>query len=242
MNKLHALITPLIIGASALTLAACAPMTPAPEAPAPPANSTAWLGLGTEPFWAVEITPARINYRPAEGQPVMVANPGARPSFNGERYVTPRITVDITHSPCNDGMSDRRYADTVTVEVNGSTLRGCGGSVLPPASLDRTNWRILSINGRDVVGDRPASLRFANGRLSGSAGCNQISANFLSDGNRLTVSQATTTRMACDGPAMLQESALLQILRQSMTIRFAPDGRMILTGNGDASVILERVI
>lgn len=233
---------PLLIAvASALALAACAPMTPAPNAPVPPANTTAWLGLGNEPFWALEITPARINYRPADGQAIMIANPGAQPSFNGERYVSPRITVDITHSPCNDGMSDRRYADTVMVEVNGRTLRGCGGPVLPPASLDRTNWRILSINGRDVVGDRSATLRFAQGRVTGSAGCNQISGNFLSDGNRLTVSQTVSTRMACDGSAMLQESALLQIFRQSMAIRFAPNGRMILTA-GESSVVLERVI
>lgn len=127
------------------------------------------------------------------------------------------------------------------VEVGGRTLRGCGGPVLPPASLDRTNWRIISINGSDIVGDRAATLRFAEGRVSGSAGCNQLSGNFLSDGNRLTVTQAVSTRMACDGPLMLQESALLALFRQSMAIRFAPDGRMILSA-GESSVVLERVI
>lgn len=237
MNKTLTLLT----ASTALALAACVPVTPAPDAPEPPAGTSAWLALGTEPFWALEITPARINYRPAEGRPVIVANPGARPSINGERYVTRQISVGITHSPCNDGMSDRRYADTVMVEVNGRTLRGCGGPVLPPASLDRTNWRILSINGRDVAGDRPATLRFAEGRVSGSAGCNQISGNFLSDGTRLTVSQAVSTRMACDGPVMLQESALLALFRQSMSIRFAADGRMILSA-GESNAVLERVI
>lgn len=241
MNKLTPLLTPLLSAASALSLAACATLPPASDAPTPPADTSAYLALGTEPFWSLEITPARINYRPAEGRPVVIANPGARPSFNGERYVTPQITIDVTHSPCSDGMSDRRYADSVTIDVSGRTLRGCGGTVLPPASLDRTNWRIVSINGRDVVGDRPAMLRFAEGRVSGSAGCNQLSGNFLSDGNRLTVTQAVSTRMACDGPLMLQESALLALFRQSMAIRFAPDGRMILTG-GESSVVLERVI
>jgi heat shock protein HslJ/uncharacterized membrane protein len=241
MTKLLPLITPLITAASALSLAACATLPPASDAPTPPADTTAWLALGTEPFWSLEITPARINYRPADGRPVVVANPGARPSFNGERYVTPQLTVDVTHAPCNDGMSDRRDADSVMVEVGGRTLRGCGGPVLPPASLDRTNWRIISINGSDIVGDRAATLRFAEGRVSGSAGCNQLSGNFLSDGNRLTVTQAVSTRMACDGPLMLQESALLALFRQSMAIRFAPDGRMILSA-GESSVVLERVI
>ena len=230
-----------IAAASALSLAACATLPVETGEPVPPADTTAYLALGTEPFWALEITPARINYRPADGRPVIIANPGARPSFNGERYVSPQITVDVTHTPCNDGMSDRRYADTVTVEVGGQSLRGCGGAVLPPASLNQTNWRIVSINGSDVTGDRPATLRFAAGRVSGSAGCNQLSGNFLSDGQRLTVSQVASTRMACAPQLMMQENALLAIFRQSMTMRFAADGRMILAA-GENSVVLERVI
>lgn len=241
MTKHLPLIAPLLTAASALSLAACATVPAEPQAPVPPADSSAWLALGTEPFWALEITPARINYRPAEGRPVVIANPGARPSFNGERYVTPQITVDVTHAPCSDGMSDRRYADSVMVEVGGRTLRGCGGPVLPPASLDRTNWRIISINGNAVTGEQPATLRFASGRVTGSAGCNQLSGNFLSDGNRLTVSQMAATRMACAPDLMARENALLQIFRQSMTIRFASDGRMILS-DGNSSVVLERVI
>lgn len=231
----------LIAAVSALSLTACASLPVETGEPVPPVDTTAYLALGTEPFWALEITPVRINYRPAEGRPIIIANPGARPSFNGERYVTPAITVDVTHAPCSDGMSDRRYADTVMVEVGGQSLRGCGGAVLPPAALNQTNWRILSINGRDVTGDRPATLRFATGRVTGSAGCNQLSGNFLSDGQRLTVSQVALTRMACAPELMMQENALLAIFRQSMTMRFGAEGRMTLAAD-ENSVVLERVI
>jgi uncharacterized membrane protein len=135
-----------------LLLAACAPAG-APEAPGEaPAPSRAYLALGTEPGWTLEITPARLNYAGDYGETRIAApNPGARPSFNGERYVADRLTVDVTHAECSDGMSDRRYRDTVTVTADGKTVKGCGGAILPPAELAGTSWTFVSIGGAPVA-------------------------------------------------------------------------------------------
>lgn len=103
-----------------LALAACAPVTPSPQ-------PAAYRALGTEPFWSVTLGGGRLRYDDPEGRVIDAAAPAARPSFNGERYVTPRLTLDITHSPCSDGMSDRTYPDTVLVIADGRELRGCGG-------------------------------------------------------------------------------------------------------------------
>lgn len=200
----------------------------------------AYLALGTEPFWSVEITDGRIAYHDAENRAVRVANPGARPSFNGRRYVTPRISIDVTATPCSDGMSERRYADTVLVEVDGRSLRGCGGRVLPPAQLDGTAWRIISIDGREPVAGRDMGFRFEGGRISGSAGCNRLNGAFTSDGTRLTVSQVAATRMACSPELMVQEARVLELFRQSLGLGFDARGRMVLTGNGGATMVLER--
>lgn len=226
---------------AAAMLSGCATLpAPAPETSVPAGN--AWFALGTEPFWSLEITDARITYHDAERRRVAEANPGARPSFNGRRYVGERMIVDITMQPCSDGMSDRRYAETVRLTVDGRTLTGCGGAIVPPAGLDGTNWRILSIDGAPIVSDRGGEMRFEGNRLSASAGCNRLNGSFTSDGTRLTASQMAATRMACPPDIMAQEMRLGQMLRQSLAIRFAPDGRMILTGDGGATIVLERII
>lgn len=229
----------LIAAAGSLALAGCATLPPAQPAAS---AGEAYFALGTEPFWSLEITPARLAYNNADGANVAVPNPGARAGFNGERYVTDRITVDITRRPCSDGMSDRRYADTVRVTVDGQDLSGCGGDILPPAALDGTQWRIVSIDDRPVVAGAEANLAFANGQISGTAGCNRLAGGFASDGNRLTVSQAAVTRMMCRPELMAQETRLLELLRQSLAMRFDARGRMILTGDGDARILLERAI
>lgn len=233
----------LPIASTALALCACTPATPPAPASPPPAVPTgeAYFALGTEPFWSVEITQSRIAYNNADGVRFAVDNPGARPSFNGERYVADRITVDITHQSCSDGMSNRTYRDTVRATVDGRELRGCGGGVVPPAELNGTRWRIVSIDGRNVIAGRGAELSFADGRVSGSVGCNTLFGPFTSDGRRLTIQQMAGTRMMCEQPLMQQENRLLELARQSLAMRFDARGRLVLTGNDNAQIVLERL-
>ncbi len=233
------LLPALTLAAVLALLPACATI-PADDGLGGVPSGSAYLALGTEPFWSVEITDARIAYNDAENRSVRVANPGARPSFNGRRYVSPRMTVDITATPCSDGMSDRRYADTVLVAVDGRELRGCGGRVLPPEQLDGTAWRIVSIDGSEPVAGRDMGFRFEGGRISGSAGCNRLSGSFASDGTRLTVGQVAATRMACAPELMAQEARVQALLRQSLGVSFDGQGRMVLSGAGGATMVLER--
>src|SRR3546814_16703747 len=82
------MVRPAAAFALPLTLAACAVEVP-PETPPPPAAAS--MALGTEPGWTLELKPDRINYHGASGETnIAVANPGARPSANGESYVTHR--------------------------------------------------------------------------------------------------------------------------------------------------------
>lgn len=225
-----------------LLLAGCVPVTNTPpQVPGGTPTADAYFALGTEPGWTLEITSARLNYHGDYGATkILVANPGARPSFNGERYVTDRLTVDVTHSLCNDGMSDRRYADTVTVTADGKTVKGCGGTILPPSNLAGTNWTFVSIGGAHVARDLPTSLRFDGTQLSGSAGCNRISGDYTSDGKRLTAGPLLATQMACPGAGMAQEQAFMALMAKPVSLRFTPDGRLILVGEGGKSAVLAR--
>lgn len=223
-------------------LAACVPAAEAPQTPgAPPAAS--YFALGTEPGWTIEITPDLLNYDGDYGDTKMtVANPGARSSFNGERYITDRLTVDITHGECSDGMSDRRYRDRVTVTADGKTVKGCGGGILPPTELTGTNWTFVSIGGAPVAADRPTSLLFDGGRLSGSAGCNRFGGAYSLDHDSLTAGPLMMTMMACPGPGMAQEAAFVDLMKAPVRLTFTADGTLILTGADGRTAVLKRVI
>ena len=226
-----------------LLLAACAPTTP-PQAPGEAAApSAAYMALGTEPGWTLEITPETLNYAGDYGETIVrVANPGARPAVNGERYVTARLTVDVTHAECNDGMSDRRYRDTVTVTADGKTVKGCGGPILPPAELAGTHWSFVSIDGAPVAADRPAELMFDADRMSGSAGCNRFGGGYAIRDGLLVAGPMMATLMACPGPEMEQERVFFELLKAPAGIGFPADGTMILTGKDGKTAVLKRVI
>ncbi len=112
--------------ALAALLGGCASIT----VPAPVTET--YRALGTEPFWSVTIEAGRMTYGPADGAKIAVPAPAPRPTFNGHRYETSRLTVDVIHSRCSDGMSDAIYADTVLVLIDGRRLSGCGGAVSRP--------------------------------------------------------------------------------------------------------------
>jgi len=91
---------------------------------------------GTEPFWGGEIsgdtmlwtTPDNMN-----GESVGVTRFAGRGglSFSGQLQGK---TIDIAVTPalCSDGMSDRNYPFTVTVQWGGVELQGCGWSDVQP--------------------------------------------------------------------------------------------------------------
>lgn len=222
-------------------LAACDPADGVGNAP-PPKPDTDYVARGQEPGWLLRIEGDDLIYEGDYGETLITARDAeARPSFNGWRYYSDRLTVDITHSPCADAMSGQRYADTVMVTADGKDVRGCGGEQLPPESLSETSWRILSVDGVDVQGQRPAELAFADGRMSGSAGCNRFNGTYSATDTTLTVGPLAMTRMACIGPGAEQEAAFTAMLEGPVALRFRENGQLILSGNGH-SAVLERVI
>lgn len=223
-----------------LALAACAPAAETPPQ-GPGEQPAAYMALGTEPGWTLEITPSRLNYDGDYGETkIMAPNPGAKPSFNGERYVTDRLTINVTHAECSDGMSDRRYHDKVTVTADGKTVKGCGGKILPPTELAGTNWIFVSIGGTPVAGDRPTALQFDGNRLSGSAGCNRFSGTYSVDGGTLKAGPLMATEMAC--PGMELEQDFFKLMTAPVSLTFADDGTLILTGSGGQTAVLKRAI
>ena len=88
-----------------------------------------------------------------------------------------------------------------------------------PAELEKTQWQAAAINnGRGGVvssaGTELTDAQFVDGKLTGNAGCNQYSAGYTLDQNRITIGPVMTTRMQCEEPEdiMQQEQEYLQAI------------------------------
>ena len=85
---------------------------------------------GTEPFWGGSVTGKDLVWTTPEkpgGTTIRVdrfsGNNGL--GFSGTLGDS-AFNMAVTHAPCGDGMSDRTYPFTVTVEISGATQSGCG--------------------------------------------------------------------------------------------------------------------
>lgn len=90
--------------------------------------------IGTEPFWAVEITPDTLTYSGVERPEQVFLTPGADVQGTTAVYAVENegessIKVTVMATECSDGMSDRIYPLTAMVEIGDETLNGCGQSV-----------------------------------------------------------------------------------------------------------------
>jgi len=174
----------------------------------------------------------------------------------GEIYRTPRLEVNVVHSRCSDGMSDRTYPDTVQVYVDGRLYRGCGaqagffgqagdsgqanypgGLGAPVIALSGTNWRVISINGTPT----PASnfyINFMPDRLGAKFGCNSLGAGYTQTGNSLSAGAVMATKMAC--PDMTFENQGSTILMSPMTITGIGDRMTLSNARGSIELVQAR--
>lgn len=124
-----------------------------------------------------------------------------------------------------------------TIDENQLTLTDADGSALmvfaavQPTSLTGTEWIVLSYNnGRggvtSVLGGTSLSAMFTDtGELSGSAGCNNYTTTFETDGANLQIGPTATTRKMCAQPEgiMEQENAYLAALQMAATYAIEGD-------------------
>lgn len=220
-------------------LSACQSLSVVQE---PPVSVPIYTARGNEPGWILKMDGKTIDYQGDYGQTkITIPAPEARPSFNGMRHVADRLTIDITYSGCTDDMSGKRFSDTVTVLADGKQVRGCGGRPLPPESLNDTSWTILMMDQMPVLQGVATDLRFANGQISGTAGCNRFNGKYTMAGNIVTVGPMMSTRMMCPEKQMAQESRFLSLLSSPLTKRYTVEGALILSNNTGQRATLKLV-
>jgi heat shock protein HslJ len=205
----------------------------------PAAAQERYTALGTKPFWSLVIEGKTMRFEGPARQPVTVAKPKVIHGFAGEIYQTRRINVNIVHKPCRDALSERTFADSVTVRVDDRRYQGCGGAVIEQRPLDlRGEWQISLIDGRPAAAR--ATIRFEGDRVSGTTGCNRFSGSYRFERGRLVLGPLAMTRMACPGPRMEQEQRLTRLFALPLNQVPGDHGRVVLE-SGEASVSLDPV-
>jgi uncharacterized membrane protein len=133
------------LAAACLLVAACHSESPSAATPpsasptvATAADTQVYSGIGsgetvhftgTEPFWGGEVSGETLTYETPDnqvGRMVAVSRFAGRNglSFSGELDDMPFVLA-VTPGQCSDGMSDRSYPFTATLQVDGQQRNGC---------------------------------------------------------------------------------------------------------------------
>lgn len=117
---------------------------------------------------------------------------------------------------------------------------GCGSGEGGASSdqapeLDGTSWSLTSIAGTSA--DPGAVLGFANGKLSGSTGCNSFGGSYEQSESSLSITLGPTTLIGCPPPLDAQEHAVLAALPK--TSSFTVDGETLTLLDAGGTPLLE---
>lgn len=111
------------------------------------------------------------------------------------------------------------------------------GAVTVQQSVTGINWRVDSLTVGGTTRHAPASARLridTDGKAAGNLGCNQFSARATVHGDRITLGDLRTTRMACGPERMDFERALARALTTGTLTARTDHGKLTLTdGDGD---------
>jgi putative lipoprotein len=120
--------------------------------------------------------------------------------------------------------------------------------VTPPASapaadeptLVGVEWVATDIDDAPAAAGVRSTLTFgADGRVTGKGGCNSYFGTYkLDDDDGLAISAIGSTKMACPGPQMTQETKFLSILGGATKFAFEDDGALVVMAGEDQSVLL----
>jgi heat shock protein HslJ len=247
------------IGLAGLLSSACTSMTPAADVPS--LDGTAWVLSALPGRTLVPGSPATLRF---EGERASGTDGCNRFSTS---YAVRGSTLEIspsgamTQMACPPAIMEQARAfmaslqDTSTYRMDAGQLQlvDADGAVVAsfaPQSqeLTGTSWRVIGYNnGKQAVVSVLAGMQLtmafaADGRVSGSAGCNNYTGTYTASGSSLRFGPAATTRKMCTQPAgiMEQEQQFLEALESVAAIRQEGDRAELRTADDALAVSLAK--
>lgn len=209
-------------------------------------------GIGTEPFWGVEIAESTITFTSlTEGyekiviphvEPVLAADANVK-LYRAEVEST-AIRIEVIQGECSDQMSDTKYAYKVKVEVKKGAddefkiFNGCGNYITDYRLHDI--WVLEKMKGEMVNGNMFAKevpnmeIYAKENRFSGYAGCNRMNGSLFFEKGLLRFVNVVTTEMAC-GPGN-KENEFLKALQSS--VRYSIENNRLTLSNDDGMLLV----
>lgn len=190
----------------------------------------AYSATGTEPGWHLEIGPETFTLEAYYGE-TRISGETPEPEVAGDtttyRLTTRNheVTVDIVDTYCTNAMSGMPYPDQVTVTLDGNTFDGCGGD--PAALLAANDWRLASLDGRDVEAATPTLVFGEDRSLTGDGGCNRYRGSYALTGEGIEISPLSATRMSCSPEVDDLEQRFLEQLEATRRF-YLEDGTLVL--------------
>lgn len=137
-----------------------------------------------------------------------------------------QLTAVLTPSICHDSMSGMPHPWQAEVTLKGKKMQGCGGD---PLELLLGEWQIEDINSEGIIDSSHLTMTFNDeGRVFGSASCNNYSSSYELTGEKLTFSHSLATKMACPEALMNQEHKFLTVLNKISHFDIDKTGALIL--------------
>lgn len=187
---------------------------------------------GNEPFWSLtlgqrELVLNRLNEGELPAQLYLHSDIAGQLKSQGE----PVISVQVKDQLCRDDMSGMPYPQQVSVQLEGTSLNGCGGD--PGRLLQGGEWVVEDINGGGIIDRSRVTLNFwQDGRVNGRSSCNSFMGKYQLTGEGLSIGQLATTKMACAPSLMNQEQRVLANLDAMQGFDFDETGALLLRSVG----------
>lgn len=132
-------------------------------------------------------------------------------------------------------------SDTATLSAKGSVLLALRRI---DTSLEGSAWAVIGINNQTggsqsvVIGTEPTLWFRADGRFTGTAGCNDMNGSYGVDEETIEIGQLVTTRMFCQSPegVMDQERNMAVALNNAAT--YEVDGFSLNLRDADGHTVL----
>ncbi|MFI5684743.1 META domain-containing protein [Streptomyces sp. NPDC051636] len=130
----------------------------------------------------------------------------------------------------------------VPLAVACGSERAGSGSVTAQEPVTGVDWSVDSVTADGATHRAPAAahVRIDNGTARGNYGCNQFSAKATVRGDRIRLSDARSTRMACERERMAFENTLARTLTTGTLIAVTDGDRLTLTAHDGDRVRLTR--
>ena len=199
-------------------------------------------GLGTEPFWNIELNDDFIVYKNMEGvSEVFTISTGIDPNNNSTQTIKAsnknnEIMVVLSPGECSDGMSDNSFDYKVAVKLSGKDVAldqtGCGRYVLPKKLQGK--WELNQFKGADILENKYLKTPYLSFdgddfQFSGNASCNGIKGAVVLTTETMKFPNVAATRMMCVHENM--EADFLKALNAVTSYKVVDNELQLFTNN-----------